>query len=86
MEPQPAGARRVLGPEEELELAELRVRQAGLDERDRCFNPGVHPKPPRVTEEPVVDGVGNLIDLQRDSPTMDADLSGLDLTAVDLDL
>lgn len=73
-----------LSPEEELELAELRLRAAGLDEEETAFAPDVHPKDPHPKEEPVTDDVGErVVDVQIDTPTVDS-LATFDFTAEDL--
>jgi len=76
---------RVLSPSDELALAEMRVRQAGIDEERTMYDPDTQPMPPQMAEEATTDSTGTeTVDMQRDSPTVD-DLTEFDLSTADLD-
>lgn len=74
-----------LSPEEEIALTDLRVKQAGEDERKTCFCPETEPRPPRAGDrsEPVSDETGSLLDVQGATPRVD-DLADFDLGTDDL--
>jgi len=73
-----------MSPEDELEMVELGVKMAGLDEEQTMFDPDTAPKVPDVGSEATMhsDGAGP-VDIQRDTPVVD-DLATFDLTGDDL--
>jgi len=50
-------------PELELELMDLSVRAAAVDEQATMDDPETHPKPPRAADEPVTDAAGDPVDV-----------------------
>lgn len=68
--------RRTLSPETELEISDERVALASEDERRTCFSPREHPKPPHARDEGVTDHTGSrLVDIEKDTPSVGAELS-----------
>lgn len=60
---------------DELELSDLGVREAAIDEEETMFNPDVHPKVPDAKEEGVTDMDGEqTVDLMTDTPPIELEL------------
>lgn len=57
-------------PLERIEMLDLQVRLAGMDEMDTCFDPDTHPKPPKASDEPIR-LEGESFDIMRDTPAAD---------------
>lgn len=76
--------RRPMSPLEEIELMDLNVEHAAIDEERTMFDPGTHPKPPHSKEEGItdIDGRRN-VDMMFDTPAIDP-IGTFDLTASDL--
>lgn len=67
-----------LSPFDEMEMAELGVKQAELDEEAAMFDPDVNPRAPHPKEEGVTDMDGTrVVDMQEE--TRDVDLPNLRL-------
>jgi len=61
-----------LTPMDELELSDLHVKEAGLDEEQTMFDPNEHPKPPDKDEEGTTDMDGErVVDIQEETPPID---------------
>ena len=71
-----------LTPMERLELADLEVELAGLDEERTMFDPDVAPKPPSPKEEGVTDLEGKSRDMMTDTPAVETEIGVED---VDID-
>lgn len=75
---EPIGADTRLSPFDEMEMAELGVKQAELDEEATMFDPNVDPRSPHPKEEGVTDMDGDrIVDMQAD--TVNVDLPNLNL-------
>jgi len=72
-----------LPPMEELEMMDLQVEAAGLDEQRTMFDPDVAPRAPSPKEEGVTDVDGHAVDLMADTPAVDLEV-GVDDVGVDL--
>lgn len=81
----PEFERRELPPEAELELADLRVREAAVDERLTMADPDTAPRPPDASEEPVTDPEGSLFRVEDELGLSESmfDFSDVDLVGVD---
>lgn len=69
---------------DELELSDLAVREAAIDEEETMFNPDEHPKAPHPKEEGITDHDGaNEVDLMIDSQPIELEL-GLEDADIDV--
>jgi len=78
----------VLGPMDDLELMDLQVEHAAMDEQVTMFDDGTHPKPPHPKEEAMTDRMGERsVDMMLDTPpvenTLETDLTERDLMRLD---
>lgn len=77
-------ALRPMGPFDELEMMDLNVEHASVDEEQTIFDPDTHPKPPHPKEEGITDVDGRRsVDVMIDTPAIDP-IGTFDLTADEL--
>lgn len=75
---------RELTPFDELELMDLHVGLASLDEEQTMFDPDTAPRTPRQSNEPIRDTrTEERIDIMLDTPAVD-EIANFDLTEKDL--
>jgi len=74
-----------LGPFKELQLLDLQVKAAAVDEMRTHFDPEVHPRKPKRSDpdEPSCDSCGKPFDLQEKTPPVSSDLLDVDTGASD---
>lgn len=73
-----------MSPMDELELMDLQVEHAAIDEERTMFDPDAHPKLPHPKEEGVTDlGGTRTVDVMADTPAVD-DVLGVNLTEDEL--
>lgn len=71
-------------PLDELEMMDINVEQAALDEEQTMFDPDAHPRLPHPKEEAVTDLDGTRqVDVMVDTPPIDP-IGTFDLTESDL--